>query len=334
MTSVLPCSESSCLNDFKRSYIALHMRSVVDGQNKYDKYKYAHSHIIFDELCMLIQTRAFYLGTNACDIPVEIALEAFDEENKYHTIVREIAFGPYCSEKDRCLALYFDIRNDQISICDPKEKKRSDRTKKRLNKNKAKGLKQLSSNDCEILICHPTTKTSYWSDILERDLPISFDYDEQNDKINQPFKLCVPKDEDSYTFITDVLKFHVNKCLSSIKGGDMKIKNIADEKEASSSWSVLEKKYNSLMNHFDLFYFPINEGRKYVDETTLVPRVDTLYNMPPFAGKGASFQEKIWEVFLTNNKVCSVKCCVFKFFIRISSYNFSVLLACNWGGRE
>ena len=79
--------------------------------------------------------------------------------------------------------------------------------------------------------------------------------------------------------------------------------------------SKLKTKFASLRSHLLTFSFwPINDGREDINETTLVPDADGLYNIPKSkggtgtkeenAGVNANdqfaFQRKIWESFVKN----------------------------------
>ena len=262
-------ASSTLLTESKRLYIALAMRH--NYTNALSKYKYNNpTHIIMNELCMIVQTVAFDVGTNVWDIPKRIDIADFDPANKFHTIVREIAFGPHLSPSDRPVALYFDIHDKEVHICTEKEIKRSDRTKKKLmmKKKQEASLRSFSG-----------TQSPYPQG---RDLPVSFDDDNTN--INKPFVVCVPMDCDCYDFVTELLR----KCYSlSMRGIESKNKwYFQDLKES-------QEKFNNIKKHFNMHHLPVNMGRANVDKDTNVPKVDIEYNVSSENDAG-----RIWDRFL------------------------------------
>mmetsp|Transcript_3459 Transcript_3459/g.5009 ORF Transcript_3459/g.5009 Transcript_3459/m.5009 type:complete len:101 (-) Transcript_3459:121-423(-) len=91
------------------------------------KCKFWSSHIIFDEVCMLVQTQAFCVSYGNPNFPTikekdpeEIDLADFNAENENHIIVREIAFGPFLSPSNCHLALFFNISDKDVHPLTPK----------------------------------------------------------------------------------------------------------------------------------------------------------------------------------------------------------------------
>lgn len=128
-------------------------------------YKYQPTHKILNEICMLIQTKAFdvspsnghhssnnsseeykSLDNGANDTIKTIPVEQFDPINPNHVIVREIAFGPLCSPNDRPLALWFNILDRDVQVCTAKERLRPKRTERKLL-----DKKNLASLQCKLI---------------------------------------------------------------------------------------------------------------------------------------------------------------------------------------
>lgn len=291
--SPLALSSLSLLSEAKRLSIALQMRH--DYSELY-KYKYQHSHIIFDELCMVVQTCVFDVGSKEGDSPKEIPLAAFDPKKPSHTIVREIAFGPPMSPTDRPLALFFDIHDSKVRQCTEQEMKRHRRTNRKLKKKKKEedkiSLSSAAMTTNKPSAIHTTTATtnsyaqvaaqsgnSSSSDslaILGRDLQSSFDEDYKNQisthTINKPFMVVIPKDKDSYDLVTEVLQNRLQLRFPLTWNE----KDIANEKITKQK---LAQKFRSLVNHHQMFHLPVNAGREYVDKNTPVPKVNQKYNV-------------------------------------------------------
>lgn len=97
--------------------VAIHMR----GSSPDWQYKYRPQHIIFDELCMVLQKRAFYVeNLTVREIPISEYRSYHDE----HLLVREIAFGPDEDPTVRGVGLWFNIDEATVGMCTPQQAKR------------------------------------------------------------------------------------------------------------------------------------------------------------------------------------------------------------------
>jgi len=107
--------------------IAIQMKGPSDWT-----YKFRPQHIIHDELCMVLQKRAFKLKDSG-DV-LEIPVTSFNPRSPNQVVVREIAFGPDCDPSVRNVALWFHIQDDDVTVCTPQQAKRY-RWKRGLNNN-------------------------------------------------------------------------------------------------------------------------------------------------------------------------------------------------------
>jgi hypothetical protein len=116
------------LGPISKLHIALQLRGDADWQ-----YKYRPQHIIHDELCMVLQKRAFQIGK---DMEArEISLSTYNPRVASHVLVREVAFGPDSDPTVRGVSLWFNIGEDEVQLCTPQQAKRF-RWKRGLKNNK------------------------------------------------------------------------------------------------------------------------------------------------------------------------------------------------------
>lgn len=97
--------------------IALQMR----GTSPEWQYKYRPQHVIHDELCMVIQKRAFLVENLTVR---EIPISEYRSQKEEHILVREIAFGPDEDPTVRGVALWFNISEANVEMCTPQQAKR------------------------------------------------------------------------------------------------------------------------------------------------------------------------------------------------------------------
>lgn len=128
------------INPIYKLQIALKLRGTADWQ-----YKYRPQHVIHDELCMVLQKRAFRL-TSLMEA-VEIPLGAYNSRLPDHVLVREIAFGPDSEPTVRGVALWFNIDEDTVQLCTPQQAKRF-RWKRGIKK---EGDKKISASVFDVL---------------------------------------------------------------------------------------------------------------------------------------------------------------------------------------
>lgn len=153
------------LTESQKLQITLAMRHEFKDMGNI--YKYQPTHKILNEICMLIQTKAFnvshdtspfnshYDANTHTDSVQIIPVQQFDPLNPNHVIVREIAFGPLCSPNDRPLALWFNILDRDVQVCTVKERLRPKRTERKLL-----DKKNLASLQCKVTTTPLATKST------------------------------------------------------------------------------------------------------------------------------------------------------------------------------
>ncbi|GKY95258.1 hypothetical protein MPSEU_000488100 [Mayamaea pseudoterrestris] len=121
-TKVLPKGgrhvKQQVINPVFKLQIALWMM----GSSDRSYYKYRPQHAIHDELCMVLQDRAFAL-TDELNV-VEIPLESFNPASINQVRVTEIAFGPDGEATVRGVSLFFNIKASDVAMCTSQQAKR------------------------------------------------------------------------------------------------------------------------------------------------------------------------------------------------------------------
>jgi hypothetical protein len=99
----------------------LQIASQLRGTSEW-QYKYRPQHVIHDEICMVIQKRAFHVtaSMNAIEIPIS----SYKSNSSDHVLVREIAFGPDSDTTVRGVSLWFNIQDQDVKLCTSQQSKR------------------------------------------------------------------------------------------------------------------------------------------------------------------------------------------------------------------
>ena len=293
--STSPNANHNC-TEHHRLQVAIAMRHPYEATSVYN---YQPSHKILNEICMLIQTKTFVIQKSNHKV-MEIPKCEYDSANQNHIIVREIAFGPLCSPSDRPLALWFDIPDDDVEECTPKEILRLKRTERKLADKKKQLLLVKADNATggsnkqlppRIPHSTPTRSTSRKSTMTYAQIMSNKNnvksppaatfsvtrssFDDTGSDFQQEFLLYCPKDEAAYQFVTETLQHRVNA-----------LDPTNDTQDIALKYSVLERKHASLMRHFGLFHWPVNKARSVVTKHTPIPKIDTRYEVPIISEDG------------------------------------------------
>jgi hypothetical protein len=219
--------------------IALQMRGESDFQ-----YKFRPQHIIFDELCMVIQKRTFRLTREGA---IEVSVGMFSSHSAKDIVtVREIAFGPDCDPSIRGVGLWFNISEHEVTLCTPQQAKRY-RWKSRGS------LKQKDQEPNKISKC-----------ILS-----SFD-------TGDSFIMIRPLDNDAYDLASAMLTHRLEVVLAEHTAVlSVRSKNL---NELSNKRADLKTSFDNCMQYWKWWGWAVNVGRDgAAKEDTPVPKVDDEY---------------------------------------------------------
>ncbi|KAI2497867.1 zinc finger protein [Fragilaria crotonensis] len=246
------------LDEHHRVSIALQMRGGSNFQ-----FKFRPQHIVYDELCMVLQKRVFRL-TN--DEAVEIPFNMYNVRSTKDVLVREIAFGPDWDSTVRGVGLWFEISESDVTVCTPQQAKRF-RWKRGVN-NKKQGRDDTTG------LCSVASK-----------------FDDR-----ESFDMIRPSEHDAYMMATNMLVHHLN-VLRANRISNMCERAIALEGLATKRKSV-ETCFDGLVRAWKNWTWLVNEGRDKVDDSSVVPFVDACYKpISKDVDSNVLTVNKVWESF-------------------------------------
>lgn len=257
--------------------IALKLRGEADWH-----YKYRPQHVVHDELCMVLQKRAFRVTGNATTntntknqsktkaslAPLlsqrltrstataissvqEIDLRAYNAENNNHILVHEIAFGPDADPSVRGVALWFNIDEDAVTLCTPQQAKRF-RWKKSM----------------------PMAATK----------PVPTKFDVQNSPtisvFDSPqlecFPMIRPHNEAAFRLVTDMLKHRLavlkRERMTTLNDRLEHLRKLEEQKVL-----MRDERFVNQVRDWVAWAWPVNAGRERVGVHTPVPPVEGPY---------------------------------------------------------
>ena len=270
--------------------IALMMR----GTNPDWQYKYRPKHVIHDELCMVLQKRAFLIQSTIitsrdsidsktvlysssaaasskecynCGYDVkEISLKEYDNKNPNHVVVHELAFGPDSDPQvSRPVSIWFNIGSQNISEWSTTQAKRF-RWKRSINRKDSPVLSKSTLTSPS-----PSTETHSNSFSHSANPSSAFNYIEN-------FVMIRPHDGDAYELATSILEHRIaymtRELIPNISQRYNALQEIEDAKK------VLQKRFENLRRHWLSWSWPINAGRENVTNKSPVPPVHGKYRLP------------------------------------------------------
>ena len=229
---------------------------------KGDLFTYQPSHLLFGELCMVIQTRTFRILDFKGNSDVVIEEVNSNEVGYYQqgrrrsntvtTIVREIAFGSAGDPSVRKAGLWFDIPDRHLTKCSPKQAKQ---IQKKINR--------MKSYDIE--------------ESITRNSELEFFIKQKN----PPFHVFYTSNNDAYDLIQNILT-HRGSVLKSSRNNlnNMSLENMYNY-HLKAKELQLKVSFEKLIKHFDSWVWPINEGREKLNAKNKefgVPSNDTNYH--------------------------------------------------------
>jgi len=241
--------------------IALKLRGDSDWQ-----YKYRPQHVVHDELCMVLNKRAYRVTSNeppntcnktrltmatatAISSVQEISLNAYNPRHDGHILVHEIAFGPDSDPSVRGVALWFGIDDEDVTICTPQQAKRF-RWKKSMPMAATKPS--------------PTTEGKVKPSVFESGALESF-------------PMIRPHDEAAFRLASDMLKHRLavlkRERVSNMKDRHENLRKLQQQK------NVLQERFKNQLSDWIAWSWPINADREHVDFNTPVPPVEGPYSM-------------------------------------------------------
>lgn len=276
-----PNSRKGRVSFMQKLSIALFLRGTESDW----QYKYRPQHVIHGELCMVLQKRAFV--KNAADQPLqELSLKKYSAKQKNHILVHEIAFGPDSDPSVRNVALWFNIKEKDVSLCTPEQAKFF-RWKKSLG---SQSPKKKDPSDRR----HNHNNRIFTVSAFETGTIDSF-------------PLIRPHDKAAFDLVTDLMRHHLHvlKCerMSNLKKRHETRRNLQRQKQK------LERRFECHRRSWADWAWPINVGRETVDSSTPVPAVEGPYQFSQdFDGERTGTKnpkekvQRIWKSFIAAAK--------------------------------
>ena len=287
------------IREVHKASIALQMHG---GTHRW-MYKYRPSHTIFNEMCMILDKRAFRLDEMS-GRAIPISLSKYRSSNPNHCIVREIAFGPdgdpsvrpvrqtlnifrSCQSRSpfsnplftnsslllfQQVSLWFNIPGEKVSQC-TLHKQKLFRWHKH---NKSLQPKHTSNNSDGFKIVATSPFESYDSFVMIR-----------------------PIDREAFFLVKDILEHrYANlkaEIIPSIHERSRALQEVEKEK------ILLEERFSNLKHHWATWTYPSAAGRPKIDDETPVPPADATYEPGENNPTKYCFREsrKVWTSFLS-----------------------------------
>ena len=250
-------------------------------------YVYFPTHVIFGELCMILQSRAFQIIDNPIQLHRELVnlteielpsshkhcLES-NEVNAFDigygnglVIAHEIVFGPVADPNARQISVCFNIPTNKIYKCSPQQAKRYKRSRNRaqrlLHKERAYAP-PLSSKDKRESNAIPS-KNNEGSDSFDSQ-PIP------------PFFENQPRDSDAFDLVSDIMLFRVRMLMNNNYPGLCLDESLYQEE------LELNHRFQSQMRFWMTWSWPFCNGRDKVNAETQIPPVNGMYSFAPHRG--------------------------------------------------
>ena len=228
---------------------------------KGDLFTYQPSHLLFGDLCMVVQTRTFRildLVRNGEEVIEEVDneqnepghyLKDYRRKTVHNVVVREITFGSAGDSSVRKAGLWFDLPEKSLSICSHKQAKQ---IQKKINSLKIFNTKEPKRRKNE-------------SELVKK-------------QKNNPFQVFHTSNNDAYDLIQNIL-LHQASVLRSYRG-NMKFE-LKQNFQLKAKETYLKSIFENLMMHSESWSWPINEGREKLDvqnKENGIPTNDTNYN--------------------------------------------------------
>jgi hypothetical protein len=268
--------------------IALKMR----GTDPDWQYKYRPQHVVHDELCMILQKRAFRVTSNehgdgsskndsnkapltasnatAISSVTEIPLSSYNSRSANQILVHEIAFGPDSDPSVRGVALWFNISDSDITECTPQQAKRF-RWKKNVPNTTA--TSSISDNKSGLA----SAKASLFdSGGIES------------------FVLIRPHDAMAFRLVTDIMKLRLS-ILKRERMSNLK-ERFETQQKLKKQEERLKERFNNQRRSWLHWAWPVNCGRDCVDHTTPVPPVEGPYLLKIKDGSDTKSSEPALDV--------------------------------------
>ena len=250
-----------------------HASPPISCYNYHDTHKLSNA-----QVCMLIQTRVFDLSSGDLEEIIPPATRMYTEDSMSSS---SLFWENKIDEQDEAKNQYHNCGGRPIVIASEVM------------------FEPSKEDDCEdvdiaIIFTSPHQHTSLLQKLTERELKrinkvkARMQSNEMSPELNI-FQLCCPRDDEAYDLVTRVLD---HACQSVV------LEKFNCHFMIDSTYNHLADEFNALMNHFALFYWPVNENEKKEEVTQTLPNFDTMYNVYSSTNNGGI--ANLWKSFHEN----------------------------------
>jgi hypothetical protein len=250
----MPYTSSNSIVIEERYQVAIALK-MMGEVGKLDAY--TTTHIVFNQVCMVTQCRAFRIPTNCAHettmILNEITLNEYDETLSTDIFVHEITFSSngasISTVKDAFL--FFNLNPKTVQECTPKQAKKLMREQR----------VQQDGND----IVYPS----------------------------RPFMLSRPQDRDAFQLTSMILRHRLeNLCTEQIMDEALRCRTQARLIEIGTRLEVF---FRRLVYNWRTWAWPVNKGREVATKDSPIPSTEANYDLPE--RNGLNYCGLVWESF-------------------------------------
>lgn len=215
-------------------------------------YSYMPTHMLYGELCMVLQTKKFQSRKvdgvlTLIEEDEEVTPSPCDHDSSTFQVY-EISFGPVGDPTVRPVSIWFDIMEEDLVECTPQQAKHHKRSRHRLKKKIPRSARSSKSATADDL----SRKT-------------------------EPFDHYQPRDRDAFNLVTGILRLRLKTIKVTRSNFDSHFKRRAIQ-YLEDEMNALKHSYFCQLRYWVTWSWPEQILQDTIDDDTDVPPVDSQYD--------------------------------------------------------